>query len=64
MVFTNAAGEALKSPDEGAGDKQEVAVSWQLKRLAQVRFFFLSPFLNQSDNKAALETVYFLLTLF
>lgn len=62
MVFTNAAGEALKSPDEGAGDKQDVAVSWQLKRLAQVRFF--PPFLNQSDNKAALEPFSFLLTLF
>lgn len=35
-----AAGKPLKSPDEGVGDKQEVAVSRQLKRLAQVCSLF------------------------
>lgn len=34
------AGKPLKSPDEGVGDKQEVAVSRQLKRLAEVHSFF------------------------
>lgn len=35
-----ATGKPLKSPDEGVGDKQEVAVSRQRRRLAQVHSCF------------------------